>query len=190
MRYLLFLPLVFTLLLTPGCASLFSSSEYVVLVTSDPPGSTTIVRNKRGAPIQRSTTPFVMRLSASEGFFNPAKYEFDFQKDGYDPTYTFMSAHLDGWYIANILFGGLIGLLIIDPATGAMWSLDNRVMGQLSKTAPEPTQQHIQQTTPQPEGSHFDGIEERLRQLRRLIDEGLITEQEYTERRNAILMEI
>ncbi|MEW6291598.1 MAG: hypothetical protein AB1545_17315, partial [Thermodesulfobacteriota bacterium] len=30
----------------------------------------------------------------------------------------------NGWYIlGNLLFGGLIGYLIVDPATGAMWNL-------------------------------------------------------------------
>jgi hypothetical protein len=32
---------------------------------------------------------------------------------------------LDGWYIGNIVFGGLIGMLIVDPATGAMWKIEN-----------------------------------------------------------------
>ena len=36
-----------------------------------------------------------------------------------------MKATLDGWYIGNIIFGGLLGILIIDPATGAMWRLDD-----------------------------------------------------------------
>jgi len=31
---------------------------------------------------------------------------------------------LNGWYFGNIIFGGLIGLLIVDPATGAMYRLD------------------------------------------------------------------
>lgn len=30
---------------------------------------------------------------------------------------------MNGWYIANIVFGGLVGFLIVDPATGAMYSL-------------------------------------------------------------------
>ena len=34
---------------------------------------------------------------------------------------------MDGWYIGNILFGGLIGMLIVDPATGAMYNLPDRV---------------------------------------------------------------
>jgi hypothetical protein len=31
---------------------------------------------------------------------------------------------VDGWYFGNLLFGGLIGLLIVDPATGAMYKLE------------------------------------------------------------------
>ena len=34
---------------------------------------------------------------------------------------------MDGWYIGHILFGGLIGFLIIDPATGSMWKLNESV---------------------------------------------------------------
>ena len=30
----------------------------------------------------------------------------------------------NGWYLAgNFIFGGLLGWLIVDPATGAMWNL-------------------------------------------------------------------
>jgi hypothetical protein len=30
---------------------------------------------------------------------------------------------LNGWYAGNILIGGIVGLLIVDPATGAMYKL-------------------------------------------------------------------
>lgn len=30
---------------------------------------------------------------------------------------------LNGWYFGNILFGGAIGMQIIDPATSAMWKI-------------------------------------------------------------------
>lgn len=33
---------------------------------------------------------------------------------------------MNGWYVGNILFGGVLGLLIIDPATGAMYSLSTK----------------------------------------------------------------
>ena len=32
----------------------------------------------------------------------------------------------NGWYIGNILFGGLIGMIIVDPATGDMWDYYTR----------------------------------------------------------------
>ena len=35
-----------------------------------------------------------------------------------------IQADIEGWYFGNFLWGGLIGLLVIDPATGAMWKID------------------------------------------------------------------
>lgn len=50
---------------------------------------------------------------------------------------------MDGWYIGNLLFGGLIGMLIVDPATGAMYKLDDSVYATLpvnpSDVSPSPT---------------------------------------------------
>ena len=43
-----------------------------------------------------------------------------------------MSARLNAWYWGNILFGGLIGWLIVDPATGAMWKLKDEFTLHLS----------------------------------------------------------
>ncbi len=44
---------------------------------------------------------------------------------------TRLEATLDGWYIGNIIFGGLIGFLIVDPLTGAMWKLPEQAMTSL-----------------------------------------------------------
>jgi len=43
-------------------------------------------------------------------------------------------ADIDGWYFANILFGGLIGMLIVDPITGKMWKLPPQAIANLSPT--------------------------------------------------------
>jgi hypothetical protein len=29
---------------------------------------------------------------------------------------------MSGWYCGKLLFGGLIGMLAVDPATGAIWN--------------------------------------------------------------------
>ncbi len=44
-------------------------------------------------------------------------------KDGFTSKSVALRATLNGWYFGNLLFGGLLGLLIIDPATGAMYKL-------------------------------------------------------------------
>jgi hypothetical protein len=35
-----------------------------------------------------------------------------------------VDSRINGWYVGNIVFGGLIGWLIVDPLTGAMWTLN------------------------------------------------------------------
>jgi hypothetical protein len=37
-----------------------------------------------------------------------------------------VEGQVNGWYFGNIIFGGLIGLLAVDPATGAMYTLQPR----------------------------------------------------------------
>ena len=44
-------------------------------------------------------------------------------KEGYLPLERQLEASINGWYFGNIIFGGLIGILIVDPATGAMWKI-------------------------------------------------------------------
>ena len=63
-------------------------------------------------------------LKTSSGFFKKAKYRVEATKQGYGTTSSSLDARVNGWYWGNIGFGGLIGFLIIDPATGAMWKLD------------------------------------------------------------------
>jgi hypothetical protein len=47
---------------------------------------------------------------------------------GYDSHTAAIRRGVDGWYIGgNLVFGGLIGWLIVDPLTGAMWTLQKDV---------------------------------------------------------------
>jgi hypothetical protein len=34
-----------------------------------------------------------------------------------------LHSSVSGWYFGNVVFGGLIGMLIVDPLTGAMYNL-------------------------------------------------------------------
>ena len=110
-----------------GCASIVSSPNRPVAVTSEPVGAGFVVKKDNGIAVSSGVTPATIVLSSSGGYFRPAKYLIEFTKDGHKQTVP-LSGTLNGWYIGNFLFGGLIGLLIVDPATGAMWRLDDTVM--------------------------------------------------------------
>lgn len=106
-----------------GCASIISDSQYPVAMTSNPMGANFEVRNEQGNVIHQGVTPSTVTLKAGDGFFSGANYTIVFKKEGFGDHINTLSPNIDGWYVANVLFGGLIGLLIIDPATGAMYKL-------------------------------------------------------------------
>jgi len=68
-------------------------------------------------------TPTTVTLKSGAGFFRTARYKVEYTKPGFAPATSYISANLNGWYAGNIVFGGLIGILIVDPATGAMFRL-------------------------------------------------------------------
>lgn len=110
--------------LQSGCASIVSKSNWPVTVQSNPTGAKCVVVKANGVQLHAGETPMTLTLDASDGFFSSAKYTVNCTKDGHQATSSELSAHLNGWYVGNIVFGGLIGILIVDPATGAMWKLD------------------------------------------------------------------
>jgi len=126
---------VMALCLTSGCASIVSHSSWPVAVNSSPPGATVTIKNEDGVTIHQAPTPFTITLQASDGYFDGADYTLE-TKYGI----TTLSSSLNPWYVGNIVFGGLIGLLIVDPATGAMWKLP--------KVAYVPGEQAVQSAAP------------------------------------------
>jgi len=110
-----------------GCASIVSKSEYNVAVNSVPEGADFLIKDKSGRKIHSGRTPQTVSLNSDAGFFKGATYQVDLSKEGHASTTTTLDSSINGWYWGNILFGGLIGMLIVDPATGAMWKLDDHV---------------------------------------------------------------
>jgi hypothetical protein len=106
-----------------SCASIVSKSKYPVSIQSDPTGLEFDVVDKSGKTVHHGTTPQVVTLDADAGFFQRARYVVHFHKNVARETDAELTSSLDPWYFGNILFGGLIGLVIVDPLTGAMWKL-------------------------------------------------------------------
>ncbi|MBC8096168.1 MAG: hypothetical protein H7Y43_10175 [Akkermansiaceae bacterium] len=114
------------LVLGSGCASIVDGGDKSVQINSNPSGAKVTIADKNGKPISVQTTPAVVSLKRHHGFFQPEKYKLTFEAPGYYPAEASVSSRMNGWYAGNVLFGGLLGILIVDPATGAMWTLSPR----------------------------------------------------------------
>lgn len=62
-------------------------------------------------------------LSPNGGYFKGQSYVIDLEMPGYTTQQISVTPTLSGWYFGNIIFGGLIGMLVVDPLTGSMWNL-------------------------------------------------------------------
>ena len=113
--------------LLSSCATVFNRSTQPVKVTSQPSGLAFTVTDNSGAKLVSGVTPGEVSLKTSNGYFRAASYTFTFQKGKKVVGMQTLNANVSGWYAGNILIGGLLGMLVIDPLTGAMYTLPDDV---------------------------------------------------------------
>jgi hypothetical protein len=113
-------------LLFTGCASIIDGGAKAVHINSNPEGAKVTISNRDGKTISVQMTPAIVVLERSHGYFSGEDYKLIFEQSGYHPYETHIKSSVDGWYFGNIIFGGLIGILIVDPATGDMFTLAPR----------------------------------------------------------------
>ncbi|MGB4473950.1 MAG: PEGA domain-containing protein, partial [Bacteroidales bacterium] len=118
-----------------SCASIVSKSTYPLSINSSPSNAKVSITDKKGKEIYLGNTPATVKLNAGAGFFSKAEYQVKFSSPGYDDKIVPITFKLDGWYFGNLLLGGVLGMLIIDPATGAMWKIETEFLNEtLSKS--------------------------------------------------------
>jgi hypothetical protein len=126
----LILGVVWSITLT-GCASIVHGVARSVSVASQPSGAkATISKVGSAASVSVNTTPFTILLDPHAGFFRPQSYRIKFELPGYQPAEVMMHAQMSYWYFGNVICGGLVGMLVVDPATGAMWNLEPEKINQ------------------------------------------------------------
>jgi hypothetical protein len=106
-----------------GCATIVHSGPRPISVASTPSGAQVSIYDRSNKLVQTNTTPFVAKLDSRYGYFTGQSYRLVFDMPGHAPTEVKLQSTLSGWYFGNIVFGGLIGMLIVDPLTGAMFNL-------------------------------------------------------------------
>jgi hypothetical protein len=114
-----------------GCASIFNGQTQPVTIRSEPDGAAVSVSDRAGETIHSGTAPVTLTLKRGAGYFKAETYKVVLTKPGYADRDVTITSTLSGWYVGNILFGGLIGLLAVDPITGGMYTFPESVTGTL-----------------------------------------------------------
>jgi hypothetical protein len=99
-----------------GCASIVHQTTQQVTVESDPAGAALTVACGDVHNDPKLLTPTVVTVHRK-----PNHCTISLNKDGYQPKQVSLKKSMSGWYVGNILFGGIIGL-IVDAANGAMYN--------------------------------------------------------------------
>ncbi|GEM_PF-698894 len=108
-----------------GCATIVGDSTQTVQVNSNPQGAKFEIKDETGRVITSGITPQNVVLDKSDGsYFGAKDYQITFIKEGFTPTALPVKHSANGWYIGgNLLVGGLIGYLLVDPFNGGMYTL-------------------------------------------------------------------
>ncbi len=110
----------FVALFLTGCGTILHGTTEQVGVTSDPSGATVEIDQTR-----IGKTPLTQELSRKES------HSIKISMDGYKSHEMIINRKTSGWVWGNIVFGGLIGL-VVDASTGGMYKLDpNEINAQL-----------------------------------------------------------
>ncbi len=117
-------------ILFTSCASIVSKSSYPISINSAPSEAQIVIKDKKGIEIFSGQTPATLKLKSGSGFFGKARYQVTFNKSGYQTKTVPVEFKLNGWYFGNLLFGGVLGMLIIDPATGAMYKIETEFLNE------------------------------------------------------------
>jgi hypothetical protein len=132
-----------------GCASIVKGGAQDLEIRSNPPLARFEVRDNRGeASALTGTTPGKVTLKKGAGYFKGGDYSIVVSKPGYESVTVPLTSTLSGWYLGgNLIFGGLLGYLVVDPVSGAMWTLNpdavDVTLGPIGSGSPLPASEPV-----------------------------------------------
>lgn len=122
--------LLVSLLLSYSCATLLSDSDYAISIISVPTKAKIVITDKEGSEVFSGQTPATVELKSGNGYFAKAFYQVKFVKNGYETKTVPIHFTLDGWYFGNLFLATAIGMLIVDPITGAMYRPETQLINE------------------------------------------------------------
>ena len=119
----LFMVLVLALAFT-SCSSIVHRGKQDVKIKSQP-GANIVIKDNFGNTIIEGEEQLSVKLDRAKGFFEKGNYVIEVTKEGYKPVTMSLTGEMNkGSYIVGNLFSWqILGWLIVDPLTGAMWTL-------------------------------------------------------------------
>lgn len=103
--------LLSSITLLTSCATIVSGARQNVEISSEPSAAKVYINE-----VEIGNTPVQQKLKRNQ------EHQLVLKLDGYETYEMKLEKKFNGWYIGNIVFGGLIGI-IVDPITGAMYKL-------------------------------------------------------------------
>ncbi len=114
-----------TVMLLASCATIVGSPTQPITINSVPGSAKVVVTDEKSVVAFQGETPASVTLKKSDGsYFGKKTFKVEISKEGYQTQIVKVDSSPNGWYIAgNLIFGGLIGWLIVDPFNGGMYTL-------------------------------------------------------------------
>ncbi|PMR69401.1 hypothetical protein [Halomonas heilongjiangensis] len=108
-----------------GCASIVGDKDQSITINSTPSKAQVLIIDETSKEVFAGETPTTVQLRKADGsYFGGKSYTVHIAKEGFQERTMMINSTPNGWYIGgNLVFGGLIGWLIVDPFTGAMYNL-------------------------------------------------------------------
>jgi hypothetical protein len=131
---------------TIGCASIMGNAIHVMPISSSPSNASIVITDETGKEIFRGNTPTTVSMEKSTGrYFGKKSYVVKISKEGFVDQSIAVTASANGWYIGgNLVFGGLIGWLIVDPQNGKMYNLSpENISPTLQPNAASPSKENV-----------------------------------------------
>jgi hypothetical protein len=179
---------------TTGCATILAGRSQTVTVTTAPSGARCELIREGRVIGSVDNTPGAVTLEKT-------KHDIDVvcRKDGFTDSKGFADSGIEGATFGNIILGGLIGWGI-DSAVGADNKYPEVFNVNLVPAIPEPTRAGssgpvvrpvaFSPTVTGPEAKQSSSVEKRLARLKKLRDEGLLTEDEYQKKRAELVSQL